>query len=139
MAILIFSSKNQHGWPCLFFLKKLTWMVLIFLQNINMDGHADFPIKFNMDGLVCNPQKINMDGHADFSPNNQHGWPCYFFFQKINMDGHTDFFIKKLTWMAKLIFSSKKLTWMPMLIFPKKINMDGHADFSPENQQRWPC
>ena len=69
-------------------------------------------------------QKIIMDGHADFSPENQHGWPCLFF-------------LKKLTWMAMLIFLQKS-TWMAMLIFSQKINMDG-VDFSPKNQHGWPC
>ena len=50
--------------------------MLIFLQKINLDGHADFPQKFNMDGHFDFPKNINMDGHADFSPKNQHGWPC---------------------------------------------------------------
>jgi len=39
------------------------------------------------------------------------------FCEKINMDGFADFYLKKLAWIA-------------MLIFPKKIYTEGHADFS---------
>ena len=38
-----FFSKNKHGHPCWFSLKKLTWpAMLIFSQIINMAIHADF-------------------------------------------------------------------------------------------------
>ena len=65
MAMLIFMQKINMDGHADFFVEKSTWMaMLIFFQKINMDGHADFP------------QKINMDGHADFSLKNKHGWPC---------------------------------------------------------------
>ena len=38
-----FTSKNKHGWPCEFFLEKLTSIaMLIFFKKINMEGQADF-------------------------------------------------------------------------------------------------
>jgi hypothetical protein len=42
-----------------------------------MEGHADFFIKkLTWMPMLIFPKKINMDGHDDFSPKNQHGWPC---------------------------------------------------------------
>ena len=55
--MLIFLQKINMDGHADFFFKKSTWMaMLIFLQKINMDGHADFVVK-----------KSTKDGHVDIS------------------------------------------------------------------------